>query len=71
MKMNIVYISWDEDAQVWVATCDPLGIAMESESYDVLIERVIKAAPEMARENKVECSSLVFSTLNRRYVYNG
>ena len=70
MKMNLVSILWDEEAGVWVATCDTLGIVLESESYDELIKRVIAVAPEMAKANNIECSSLVFSTLNRQYVYN-
>ncbi len=67
--MNIVNILWDNEANVWIATCDVLGIVLESESYDELIKRVIEAAPEMAELKKVDCSSLVFSTLNRQYAY--
>lgn len=64
--MSIVNIFWDEEASVWVAICDDLGIALESDSYDALIRRVIEAAPEMAEANHVDCDNLVFSTLNRK-----
>ena len=67
--MNIVNLMWDTEADVWVAICDSLGIALEAESYDDLIRRVIDVAPEMAKLNNVPCSQLIFSTLNRQYVY--
>ena len=69
MNMNIVNVIWDDEAKVYVAICDSLGIVLESESYDALIGRVIEAAPEMAAAKKIECSQLVFSTLNRQYAY--
>ena len=34
--MNIVNITWDEEANVWIAICDSLGIVLESDSYDAL-----------------------------------
>ncbi len=68
-NMNIVNIMWDDEAKVWIAICDGLGIALESESYDKLIQRVINAAPEMAELNHADCSELVFFTQNRQYVY--
>ena len=64
--MDIVNMFWDNEAGVWVAICDSLGIVLESESYDSLMERVIKAAPEMAELKHRKCSNLVFSTLNRQ-----
>ncbi len=67
--MNIVNIMWDDEAEVWVAICESLGIILESESYDTLIKRVIDAAPEMAELKHTDCKSLVFSTLNRQYAY--
>ena len=40
--MNIkVNIHWDEEAEVWVAVCDTLGIVLESGSYDALIEKYL------------------------------
>ncbi len=69
MVMNVVNITWDDEAKVWIATCDSLGIVLESDSYDELIKRVIQAAPEMAALKNVECGQLVFSTPNRLYEY--
>ena len=67
--MNIVNVMWDNDACVWFAICDLLGISLEDESYDMLLRKVIDAAPEMAEIKKVECESLVFVTLDRQYNY--
>jgi hypothetical protein len=67
--MNIVNIIWDDEAKVYVAICRSLGIVLESGSYDTLVASVIDVAPEMAAAKNVECSELVFSTLNRQYAY--
>ena len=46
-----VNIHWDDEAEVWVAISDELGIALESETYDVLVERLEAAIPEMIELN--------------------
>ena len=33
---------WDDEATVWVAVCDEIPLALESDSIDHLIERVKK-----------------------------
>ena len=39
---------WDEEASVWVATCDTVpGFVLESDSYDKLKVRVKVALPEV------------------------
>ena len=49
-----VNISWDEDANVWIAeSSDIPGLVLESDSYDVLIERLKTAVPEMIDDNKL------------------
>ena len=70
MSDIIVNIMWDEEAKVWIAVCNSLGLALESESYDKLISRVIEAAPEMALLHNTECSSIIISTLDRYYSFN-
>ncbi|MDR0445742.1 MAG: DUF1902 domain-containing protein [Oscillospiraceae bacterium] len=42
-----VKMTWDDEAGVWVAVCDELPIALESESVDELIAHVTGAAPEL------------------------
>jgi predicted RNase H-like HicB family nuclease len=41
-------LTWDREAAVWVATSDDIaGLALESDSLDVLIERAKGAAAEL------------------------
>ena len=49
IKINI---TWDEEASVYIAVCDEIGLALESESYDNLIKRVMDAVPELIEFNK-------------------
>jgi len=50
MKNCIIKINWDEG--VWCAESDDeLGIVLESDSFDALIERVRVAVPEMLELN--------------------
>ncbi len=69
--MNIkVNIHWDEEAEVWVAVCDTLGIVLESGSYDALIEKIKNAVPEMIELNKIEgVETIELLTNNRQMAY--
>ena len=49
----LVNLIWDEEADVWVAICDEIPLAMESESLDELLNRVRQAAPEIIELNKL------------------
>lgn len=49
----IVRVHWDEDAEVWVAICDELGISLESGSYDALLEKIKVTVPEMIEANGI------------------
>ena len=43
---------WDNDVKRWAAIGSPgMGLVLESDSFDVLIERVKLAAPEMIELN--------------------
>lgn len=33
-------MTWDPEACVWIASCDDIGLVLESESFDTLIVRV-------------------------------
>lgn len=46
-----VNLTWDPEANVWVAINDEIPIALESESIDELIRRVKLAIPEMMELN--------------------
>lgn len=61
-----IQIFWDEEAQVWVAIGEGIGLALESDSYDKLTQKVKVAAPEMASENGKTCTGIEFHTRNRQ-----
>lgn len=69
--MNVkVKIHWDDEAEVWVAICDKLGIALESGSYDALIEKVRVAISEMVELNGISnIKSIEVSTNKRQMAY--
>lgn len=54
-----VHITWDEEAEVWIATSDDVrGLVMESSSYEMLIARLKDAVPELLELNgqpKMSC----------------
>ena len=58
-----VQILWDDEAQVWCAINEEIGLALESESYDTLVQRVEVAAPEMAAENGVPCQGVIIQKM--------
>ena len=52
LKECVVNISWDNDARVWTATSeDVLGLALESCSFDALIEKLRHAVPDLCEMN--------------------
>ena len=49
-----VTASWDDEAQVWVATSeDVLGLVTEARSLDDLYARVLAVTPELLRDNGI------------------
>ena len=51
MSYNID-VNWDETAGVWCAVCDEIPLALESNSFDALIEKVKTAAHEILELNE-------------------
>ena len=51
MNEYIIVLSWDDEASVWIAENDDIPIAFESDSLDILIEKVRVAAPELLELN--------------------
>ena len=45
-------ISWDETAGVWCAVCNEIPLALESNSFDALIEKVKGIAYEILEINE-------------------
>ncbi len=63
----IVNLSWDNEANVWVAQSDDIpGLILESGSFDALIERVRFAIPELIELNKAENSSPTITFVSKR-----
>lgn len=65
-----VNISWDNEAGVWIATSeDIIGLIMESESYEELIEHLKVAIPELLELNHQPKMSLLKCISVRQQVY--
>lgn len=48
----IVTASWDDEAEVWVATSDDVpGLVTEAATLDALYARVIAVVPELLEDN--------------------
>lgn len=55
MSEYVINLQWDSEAAVWIAISDDVpGLALESGSCDVLIERVRYAVPELLELNGKE-----------------
>ena len=52
MKEYRIEFTWDEEAGVWIALCDEIPLALESNSFDALIEKVKIVASEILAENE-------------------
>ena len=67
---HVIDMKWDDDARVWYAVCESIPLALESNSFDALIERIKVVAPEILSENGVNfvSSSLCFRAERREYI---
>ena len=55
-----VNIMWDNEADVWIATSeDIIGLCIEADSYETLIERLKEAVPELLELNHQPKMSLL------------
>ncbi len=61
-----VDLFWDDEANVWVATCDEIPLALEDGSLDKLIYRVKLAAPELIELNNLPKYESLVMNLNQR-----
>ena len=52
MNDYTILLSWDDEAEVWVAENDNIPVALESDSLDLLIKRVETAVPELLELNE-------------------
>jgi len=63
----VINLFWDKEADVWVATSDALYLVLESDSIEVLIEKVKLAVPELLTLNKVSIQKPISLCFNIRY----
>lgn len=69
MEKHIEYVInlfRDEEANVWLARNDDLCLALESDSVEILIERVKLAIPELLTLNKVSLQRPISLCFNIR-----
>ncbi len=63
----IVNLAWDPEASVWIATSDDIpGLALESGSFDALLERVRFAVPELLELNDPNATPLTLTFQSER-----
>lgn len=61
----LINIIWDNEYKVWIATSDDIpGLVLESDSYDVLINKIKYAIPELFELNNIQNDkiNLIFIT---------
>ena len=71
MSTYNVNIAWDDDASVWIAVSDDIPLALESNSYDALLEKVKVAAPEILELNSNSALPANFLVKSERLVAIG
>ncbi|MCR4617278.1 MAG: DUF1902 domain-containing protein [Lachnospiraceae bacterium] len=59
-KRVIVSLHYDEEAGVWTAMCEKIGLFLEHKDWELLINRVNMAAPEMATLHGINLAGVVY-----------
>jgi hypothetical protein len=62
----IVNVEYDEEARVWVAQNDVLGLATEADTMEVLTYKLQEMIPELVELNNIEIPRPVAFTLVSR-----
>ena len=61
-----VFFTWDDEAEVWTATSpNIIGLVLESESLDLLMQRVKDAVPELLELNSQPSANTISFVCNR------
>jgi len=71
MAEYIINFAWDDEAGVWTAICNELPLALESNSFDALIEKVKVVAVEIHELNHKDVQVPNFLIQAERLVFNG
>ncbi len=63
MESLVINASYDEEAQVWVASNDELGLATEAATIDLLEYKLQEMIPELAELNGLDLPRPIRFTL--------
>lgn len=64
----LIKMTWDPDALVWIAESEDVpGLAMESGSFDALIEKLRFAIPELLELNSKPKAPLFLNFVSSRH----
>lgn len=65
-----VLFTWDDEADVWIATSDDIiGLVLESEEIDTLLQKVQAAVPELLELNGQAPASKVDIHMDKELIY--
>ena len=56
----VIRLSWDPEANVWIAVNDYIPLTLESDSLDCLIQKVKEALPELLELNGLPKSGYLY-----------
>lgn len=54
MKELVIHAFYDDEAKVWVAEHDEIGLSTEAESVEVLTYKLQEIIPELIELNRIE-----------------
>ena len=64
----VINFKWDPEAGVWIATSNDIpGLVLESDSFDLLLERTRSAIPELLTLNASETQPLSLTFISERH----
>ena len=66
MKEYTITMIWSAESSVWIAVNDDIPMALESESFDKLVERVRVATPELLELNGKESKCILHFVTDRK-----
>ena len=66
-----INITWDNEADVWIAISDDIPLALESDSFDALINKIKIIAPEILALNSKNYTPTSLLIKSERLIING
>lgn len=62
----VVRFTWDPEADVWIAVNDYIPLTLESDSLDLLMQKVRTALPELLELNNLPKPSYLYYIVEHR-----